>query len=114
MSVNYKRKHQWTRSTKERKERKYRKPHIDLHNILQKKTRGEKLSEEREKIRSMKIGGDMKTERLFREGILTGGVTLLSKGEKEKDQKRNMKMKTGEHPQREIPFSIDVKGGEKT
>jgi hypothetical protein len=48
----------------------------------------------------MKIGGAHEVrERLFREGISTGGVTLLpmmSKEEKEKDHKRNIRsMKTG-------------------
>jgi hypothetical protein len=62
------------------------------------KFKEEKLSEK--EIRSMKIGGVHEVrERLFREGISTGGVTLLpmmSKGEKEKDQKRNIRsMKTG-------------------
>jgi hypothetical protein len=47
----------------ERKERIYRKPHIDLHDILQKKSGGEKSSEEvtlnvkgKRNIRSMKTG----------------------------------------------------------
>jgi hypothetical protein len=62
------------------------------------KVKEEKLSEK--EIRSMKIGGVHEVrEILFREGISTGGVTLLpmmSKGEKEKDQKRNIRsMKTG-------------------
>jgi hypothetical protein len=80
------------------------------------KVKEEKLSQK--DIRRMKIGGTHEVrERLFRGGISTGGVTLLpmiSKWDKEKYQERNIRsMKTEEASQGEIPFSIDVKGGEK-
>jgi hypothetical protein len=62
------------------------------------KFKGQKLLEK--EIRSMKIGGVHEVkERLFRGGMLTGEATLflmMSKGEKEKDQKRkNRSMKKG-------------------
>jgi hypothetical protein len=63
------------------------------------KVKGEKLSE-KEIRNKMKMGGAHEVrERLFKEGISTGGVTLLpmmSKEEKEKYHKRNIRsMKIG-------------------
>jgi hypothetical protein len=89
MSVNYKRKHQWTRSTTKRGKEAYTRSPTLIYTTSCREVKGREIVRERDQIRSMKIGGD----------ISTGGVTLfpmMSKGEKEKYQKRNIRsMKTG-------------------
>jgi len=66
----------------------------------------------KEKIRSMKIEGLYEDrERLFREGIFLGGVTLLSKGEKEKELKHEDK---GSNSKERYPFPLMSKGKRKT
>jgi hypothetical protein len=76
MSVNYKRKHQWTRSTEREEIKVYTRNPTLIYTTSCREVKGEKLLRERDqerKIRSMKIGGAHEVkERLFREGIRQG------------------------------------------
>jgi hypothetical protein len=47
MSVNYKRKHQWTKNTRREERKHIQKSHIDLHDILQ-KSQGREIVRERD------------------------------------------------------------------
>jgi hypothetical protein len=107
MSVNYKRKHQWTRSTEERKGSIYRSPTL-IYTTSCREVQGERN-------RQRKRSGKKYQKHEDRGDISTGGVTLLpmmSKGEKEKDQKRNIRsMKIGgASPKGRYPFPLMSKG----
>jgi hypothetical protein len=105
MSESYKRKHQWKIRNTGREERKHTHEVPTLINTTScREVKGREIIRERDQernIRSMQTGGD----------ISTGGVILfpmMSKGEKEKDQKRKIQA----HEVREGLFRKGILSGE--
>jgi hypothetical protein len=102
MSESYKRKHQWTIRSTGREERKHMQE-VPYCSTSCREVKGREIIRERDperKISSMQTGGD----------ISKGGVILfpmMSKGEKEKDQKR----KSQAHEVREGLFREGILSG---